>query len=146
MWMNTLRTHGAMVWVWGVRKWTFRTTTVTQILKWKISWKIHCKKINYASHLLKNYKQAYISSFNNILANPAMALSHDPFGFCTRNSKTKTDPWRKNFALQKMSRWVPLYCIVIFPGSARARLASINIKYTMFNSNVYVIYTIDILK
>ena len=35
MWMNTRRTQGAMVCVWGVRKWTFRTTTVTQILKWK---------------------------------------------------------------------------------------------------------------
>lgn len=33
MWMKTRRTHGAIVWVWGDRKWTFRTTTVTHILE-----------------------------------------------------------------------------------------------------------------
>jgi len=33
MWMKTLRTHGAMVCVCGVRKWMFSTTTVTQMLR-----------------------------------------------------------------------------------------------------------------
>ena len=32
MWMKTRRTHGAIVCVWGERKWTFRTTTVMHIL------------------------------------------------------------------------------------------------------------------
>ena len=31
--MKTLRIQGAIVWVWGVLKWTFSTTTVTHILK-----------------------------------------------------------------------------------------------------------------
>ena len=31
--MKTLLTQGAIVWVWGVLKWTLSTTTVTQMLK-----------------------------------------------------------------------------------------------------------------
>ena len=34
--MKTRRTQGAMVWVCGVRKWTLRTTTVTQMLQGKM--------------------------------------------------------------------------------------------------------------
>ena len=32
MWMKTRRTHGDIVCVCGERKWTFSTTTVTQML------------------------------------------------------------------------------------------------------------------
>ena len=33
IWIKTRLTQGAIVWVWGDRKWIFKTTTVTQILE-----------------------------------------------------------------------------------------------------------------
>jgi len=40
----------------------------------------------------------------------------------TPNSKTQMGHGRENFVKRKMSRWVPLYCLVDFPGSAGAQL------------------------
>lgn len=42
--IKIVRTHGAIVWVWGDRKWMFKTITVTHILQGhKISRKISLK-------------------------------------------------------------------------------------------------------
>jgi len=51
-------------------------------------------------------------------ANPTPGLQGTP------NSKIQMGHGRENFVQRKMPRWVPLCCLVNFPDSAGARLAS----------------------
>lgn len=57
IWMNTLFTQGAILCVWGDRKWTFNTTTVTHMLEKKTFLNIYLHLNNIIFQQNRNSKE-----------------------------------------------------------------------------------------
>ena len=104
MWMKTLLTHGAMVWVCGDRKWIFRTTTVTQILK-KNNWLVPLQMSVYMSiSIYLNVSNIIVKSTNF----PNKGTTREVGGIISASSRKNTVNERR-ILMDKLTCWRNIY-------------------------------------